>query len=87
MIGLLEVENNGFAEGSALATLVKALNEKLGSEVYRAVLPTERPGSDHIMVAMIYRIADVSEAGKAAVITKAIILTVGSRPPVSPKPV
>lgn len=82
VIGLLEVENNGFAEGSALATLVKALNEKLGSEVYRAVLPTERPGSDHIMVAMIYRIADVSEAGKAAVITKAPFDR-GSRPPLA----
>lgn len=82
VIGLLEVENNGFAEGSALATLVKALNEKLGSEVYRAVLPTERPGSDHIMVAMIYRIADVSEAGKAALITKAPFDR-GSRPPLA----
>ncbi len=82
VIGLLEVENNGFAQGSALATLVKALNEKLGSEVYRAVLPTERPGSDHIMVAMIYRIADVSEAGKAAVITKTPFDR-GSRPPLA----
>jgi len=82
VIGLLEVENNGFDGGSALTTLVNALNQKLGSEVYRAVLPSERPGSDDIMVAMIYRSADVSEAGKAAVITKAPFDR-GSRPPLA----
>ncbi len=82
VIGLLEVENNGFDGGSALTTLVNALNQKLGGEVYRAVLPSERPGSDDIMVAMIYRSADVTEAGKAAVITKAPFDR-GSRPPLA----
>lgn len=82
VIGLLEVENNGFTDGSALSTLVKALNQKLGGEVYRAVLPSERPGGDDIMVAMIYRTADVAEAGKAAVITKAPFDR-GSRPPLA----
>jgi len=82
VIGLLEVENNGFTDGSALSTLVSALNQQLGSEVYRAVLPSERPGSDDIMVAMIYRSADVAEAGKAAVITKAPFDR-GSRPPLA----
>jgi predicted extracellular nuclease len=82
VIGLLEVENNGFDKGSALATLVTALNQQLGAEVYRAVQPTERPGSDDIMVAMIYRTRDVAEAGKAAVITKAPFDR-GSRPPLA----
>lgn len=82
VIGLLEVENNGFGDGSALATLVNALNQKLGSQVYRAVQPSERPGGDDIMVAMIYRSADMSEAGNAAVITKAPFDR-GSRPPLA----
>lgn len=82
VIGLLEVENNGFGDGSAIATLVNALNQKLGSQVYRAVQPSERPGGDDIMVAMIYRSADMSEAGNAAVITKAPFDR-GSRPPLA----
>ncbi len=82
VIGLLEVENNGFGDGSAIATLVNALNQKLGSQVYRAVQPSERPGGDDIMVAMIYRSADMSEAGNAALITKAPFDR-GSRPPLA----
>ncbi len=82
VIGLLEVENNGFDQGSAIATLVNALNTHVGGNVYQAVQPSERPGTDDIMVAMIYRTAAVSEVGKAAVITKAPFER-GSRPPLA----
>ena len=82
IIGLLEVENNGFGAGSALVTLVQSLNQQLGSEVYAFVQPTEKPGSDDIMVAMIYRKAHVEPIGTTAVYTKAPFDR-GSRPPLA----
>ncbi len=82
IIGLLEVENNGFATGSAIATIVTALNQQLGSEVYAFVQPTEKPGSDDIMVALIYRKAVVTPTGKAAVNLQAPF-NKGSRPPLA----
>ncbi len=82
VIGLLEVENNGFGPGSALATIVQSLNQQLGSEVYAFVQPSEKPGSDDIMVAMIYRKANVEPIGTTAVYTKAPF-DKGSRPPLA----
>lgn len=82
VIGLLEVENNGFGAGSALATIVQSLNQQLGSEVYAFVQPGEKPGSDDIMVAMIYRKANVEPVGSTAVYTKAPF-DKGSRPPLA----
>ena len=82
VIGLLEVENNGFGAGSALATIVQSLNQQLGSEVYAFVQPSEKPGSDDIMVAMIYRKANVEPVGTTAVYTKAPF-DKGSRPPLA----
>lgn len=82
VIGLLEVENNGFGPGSALATIVQSLNQQLGSEVYAFVQPSEKPGSDDIMVAMIYRKANVEPVGTTAVYTKAPF-DKGSRPPLA----
>lgn len=82
VIGLLEVENNGFGSGSALATIVQSLNQQLGSEVYAFVQPSEKPGSDDIMVAMIYRKASVEPVGSTAVYTKAPF-DKGSRPPLA----
>ena len=67
IIGLLEVENNGYAADSALATIVRLLNEKLGSPVFGMVQTSERPGTDQIKVAMIYRIASVKPLGQPAI--------------------
>jgi len=82
IIGLLEVENNGFGPGSAIVTLVQSLNQQLGSEVYAFVQPAEKPGSDDIMVAMIYRKASVAPIGTTAVYTKEPFNR-GSRPPLA----
>jgi len=82
IIGLLEVENNGFGPGSAIVTLVQSLNQQLGSEVYAFVQPAEKPGSDDIMVAMIYRKASVAPIGTTAVYTQAPFNR-GSRPPLA----
>lgn len=65
IIGLLELENNGYGSGSAIATLVGALNQVVSSP-YTLVETTETPGSDAIKVGLIYRPAAVSQVGTAA---------------------
>lgn len=82
VIGLLEVENNGFAAGSAIATIVQGLNQLVGSDSYAFVQPAEKPGSDDIMVAMIYRKASVAPIGNTVVLTQAPF-DKGSRPPLA----
>ncbi len=68
IIGLQEVENDGFGEHSALQTLVDALNAKASANVhYRFVDPSvEQLGGDKIKVALIYNDKTVSEFGTAA---------------------
>ncbi|WP_161635654.1 ExeM/NucH family extracellular endonuclease [Actibacterium mucosum] len=64
IIGLQELENNGFGEGSAIATLVDALNAELGGEVYGFVDPgVDFVGTDAITTGLIYKIDEVSVAG------------------------
>jgi predicted extracellular nuclease len=65
IIGLLEIENNGYDSGSALATLVAALNE-VATAPYVIVETAVTPGTDAIKVALIYRPAAVKQAGEAA---------------------
>ncbi|KKO47082.1 nuclease [Arsukibacterium ikkense] len=65
IIGLIELENNGYANGSAIATLVAALNKAVTTP-YAIVETTETPGSDAIKVGLIYRPASVSQTGIAA---------------------
>lgn len=67
VIGLLEVENNGFDKRSALTTIVRELNKTLGEERYAFVKPLASQGNDAIKVAIIYNQQKVTETGKAAV--------------------
>lgn len=82
VIGLLEVENNGFDERSALATLVRELNKALGEERYAFVKPQSSQGNDAIKVAIIYNQQNVMEAGKAAVTAQGPF-AYGSRAPLA----
>lgn len=70
IIGLLELENNGYDSGSAITTLVAALNEVV-TEPYAIVETAETPGTDAIKVGLIYRPSATSEAGTAATQTAA----------------
>ncbi len=66
IIGLQEIENNGFGDGSAIATLVEALNTRAGGEVYAFVDPTgtgSTIGTDAITTGLIYRIDAVDVVG------------------------
>jgi len=81
IIGLLEVENNGYSQQGALANLTAALN-KLAAKPYRFIITTEQPGSDAIKVALLYRPSAVSVEGKAAMLL-AKPFDWGSRPPLA----
>ncbi len=66
VVGLQELENNGFGPGSAIAALVDALNAKLGAAVYAFVDPTTDAGyigTDAITTGIIYKTASVQVTG------------------------
>ncbi|WP_235046054.1 ExeM/NucH family extracellular endonuclease [Aeromonas diversa] len=71
VVGLMEIENNGYGPNSAIANLVDALNAGLpGDEQYRFVSsPDGQPiGGDAITVGLLYRPARVSLSGGAELI-------------------
>lgn len=66
VIGLQELENNGFGPGSAIAALVDALNAKAGADVYAFVDPTDDGGyigTDAITTGIIYKTEAVQVVG------------------------
>ncbi|MGE8320310.1 MAG: ExeM/NucH family extracellular endonuclease [Comamonas sp.] len=74
--GLMEIQNNGFADDGALATLVAAMNQRHGSAVFAFVRgpfdagggkQVPAAGRDAISVALVYRQDRVRPVGKAAV--------------------
>lgn len=81
IVGLIELENNGYDEGSAIATLVAALNLQT-NRPYQLVRTSEQPGSDAIKVGLIYRPDAVQESGHAATQTTAPFTRL-HRPPVA----
>ncbi|KID55894.1 extracelullar DNA degradation protein, EddB [Pseudoalteromonas luteoviolacea] len=82
VIGLLEVENDGFGEFSAIAELANALTMADANNTYQYVdMGTDAIGTDAIMSGIIYRSNKVKEAGTAAY-TDAVPFDYGNRPPV-----
>ncbi len=68
IIGLMEIENDGFGEFSALSSLVNALNAATSEGEYAFVdFAVEQVGSDAITTALIYRKDKVEENGLAAI--------------------
>lgn len=69
IVGLMEVENDGFASDSAIASLVVAINEQLAEEKHYTFVATADEslvGTDAIAVGIIYRDSVVSVVGDAA---------------------
>lgn len=98
VLGLMEVQNNGFADGtSALDSLVDALNAKAGAGTYAYIKApynngaapgdAATAGTDAIMVAILYKPAKVTPVGAAAVadptVYTAFSAAFGSRVPVA----
>lgn len=70
VLGLVEIENDGFGENSAIAQLVTALNDAAGEDRYAFVNPgVNQVGTDAIAVGLVYRKDVVAQAGTAAILT------------------
>ncbi|TQV86552.1 ExeM/NucH family extracellular endonuclease [Aliikangiella coralliicola] len=69
IIGLMEIENDGYDGNSAIADLVNGLNNATGKN-YTFVQPgDELPGSDQIAVGIIYNQDKIDTAGTAATLS------------------
>ncbi|MGN7510191.1 ExeM/NucH family extracellular endonuclease [Aeromonas salmonicida] len=72
VVGLMEIENNGYGDNSAIANLVEALNAAQPDEAdhYRWIASQDgQPiGTDAITVGLIYRPASVTPQGAASLI-------------------
>jgi len=83
VVGLMEIENDGYGADSAIADLVAKVNALLGGQVYQYVVPTTpQLGSDAITVGFIYKPATVSLEG-SAVSTSASPFDYGNRQPLA----
>jgi uncharacterized protein len=73
VVGLMEIENDGYEADSAIADLVAGLNERAGGDVWGFVDPgTERLGTDQIANGMIYRTDRIDWIGDAAVLDSSV---------------
>ncbi len=72
VIGLMEIENDGYDEYSAIADLVNGLNDTAGASTYAFIDAGMEPdglvGTDEIAVGFIYRPATVTPAGAEAIL-------------------
>ncbi|MFD1216800.1 ExeM/NucH family extracellular endonuclease [Microbulbifer celer] len=81
VVGLMEMENDGYGPDSAIADLVEGLNTAAGSEVFQFVDPgQEQVGTDAIAVGILYRSDSVEPLGSAATI-EGYPFDYGNRPP------
>ncbi|BDX08652.1 ExeM/NucH family extracellular endonuclease [Planctobacterium marinum] len=83
IVGLLEVENDGFGEFSAITDLVNGLNDSASEGEWAFVdFNADNIGTDKITSAIIYRKDMVEEAGTAAHTTE-VPFDYGNRAPVA----
>ena len=68
VIGIMEVENDGYSENSAIAQLVRSLNAASESQSYAFVQPQQTLGDDQISVGILYQPARVQPVGDAKVL-------------------
>ncbi len=82
VVGLMEIENDGYGPNSAIADLANRLNQRLGAGTYTfAQVPgTTQLGSDAITVGLLYKPGKVAPVG-AAVTTNAGVFGFGNRQP------
>ncbi|WP_199319624.1 ExeM/NucH family extracellular endonuclease [Dolichospermum sp. FACHB-1091] len=66
VLGLMELENNGYGANSAIQSLITGLNEVAGAGTYSFINPGTRLGTDAISVGLIYKSSQVTPYGTAA---------------------
>jgi hypothetical protein len=73
VIGLMEIENDGYGALSAIQDLVNGLNDAAGAGAYAFVDPgVAQIGGDEIAVGLIYRPSAVSPVGAAAILDSSV---------------
>ena len=84
VVGLMEIENDGYGSTSAIAELVNRLNDRVGAGTYDFIRPAglNQLGSDQITVGLLYKPAKVALAG-AAVTTTEGVFGYGNRAPLA----
>ena len=71
VVGLMEIENDGFADDSAIAALVAAVNSELSDEdqyTFVATSDESAIGTDAITVGLLYRASVVTPSGDAIIV-------------------
>ncbi len=87
VVGLIEIENDGYGEASAIADLVRRLNHEVGSGTYRYLDVDERTGQvdslgdDAIKVGLIYKHREVVPNGETAVLNTESFVNGGTSSP------
>ncbi|WP_445371331.1 ExeM/NucH family extracellular endonuclease [Methylomonas sp. HW2-6] len=73
VVGLMEIENDGYGSTSTIADLVNGLNQLAGAGTYAFVNPgLSKVGTDEIAVGIIYKPAKVTAAGKVAILDSSV---------------
>jgi predicted extracellular nuclease len=73
VVGLIEIENDGYGSESAIADLVNGLNDVAGPGTYAYVDPgVVQIGGDEIAVGFIYKPATVTPVGLAAILDSSV---------------
>ena len=73
VIGLMEIENDGYGVNSAIQQLVNELNTVAGANTYAFINPgVSKIGSDEIAVGMIYQPTKVSLVGGARILDASV---------------
>ncbi|WP_445366535.1 ExeM/NucH family extracellular endonuclease [Methylomonas sp. BW4-1] len=73
VVGLMEIENDGYGSTSAIADLVNGLNQLAGAGTYTFINPgLSKVGTDEIAVGIIYKPAKVSPSGSVAILDSSV---------------
>jgi len=73
VVGLIEIENDGYDEYSAIADLVNGLNDVVGAGTYAFIDPgVTQVGTDEIAVGFIYKSDGVTPIGNSAIIDSSV---------------
>lgn len=70
VVGLMEIENDGFNQTSSIADLVNGINQASGKKFAYVIPQTDRLGDDQITVGIIYDSEKVKEVGLAATLSE-----------------
>jgi predicted extracellular nuclease len=87
VVGLVEIENDGYGADSAIADLVRRLNDVVGAGTYRYLDVDERSaqvdalGDDAIKVGLIYKHGEVVPNGETAVLNTESFVNGGTDSP------